>query len=327
MGNVGIRRNPEMGRDRCLRGGPAGLFGVREESGKEETGCVSGTPRKGKGLWSGAGRGRGAKRSCRRGRSFAARFPVNLHHAAVSACSGEPCSAHEKAGSGQHGQGSRARTQAGDFPGERAHAFSCEKWFSLLTLPAAQGILAHHSYMERIFRSAVFFGVALSMIIDSFERGCRYDLGSLWRALFPELRKLIEQGKALPDGRYVLAGGPEQGGVAVSVETYEPRDLSQARYESHDVFADIQTVLDGDEYLDMFLLHGGEKESMRDAQRDLVFYAEKPAAVSRVHLTPGVFALVLPGEAHMPCLRADSSRVKKLVVKIPAEKLSVPFFG
>ena len=164
------------------------------------------------------------------------------------------------------------------------------------------------------------------MIIDTFDRGARYALGTLWSALYPELTALVSRGESLPDGRYVLVGGPEKGGVAVSVETYEPRSASEARYESHECMADIQTVLAGDEYLDMFPLHGGEEESMRDAQRDLVFYAEKPGFTSRVHLTPGMFALVLPGEAHMPCLRASSAKVKKLVVKIPVKELLVPPF-
>ncbi len=162
------------------------------------------------------------------------------------------------------------------------------------------------------------------MIIDTFERGSRYSLGSLWSALFPELMKLVAQGETLPDGKYPLVGGPENGGVMVSVDTYEPKPESQTRYEGHDLMADIQAVLSGDEYLDMFPLHGGEKESMRDDARDLVFYADKPEGVSRVRLIPGMFALVLPGEAHMPCQKASSGKVKKLVVKIPVKDLSVP---
>ena len=90
--------------------------------------------------------------------------------------------------------------------------------------------------------------------------------------------------------------------------------------------ADIQAVLEGDEFIDVFSLHGGEKESMRDEERDLVFYAEKPENTVRVHLTPGMFALVTPGEAHMPCLKAHGERVRKLVVKIPVRELSVPSF-
>ena len=175
-----------------------------------------------------------------------------------------------------------------------------------------------------MFRPEVRCGVSLIMIIDTFERGVRYELGPLWSALFPGLMKLVEQGENLPDGRYPLAGGPDEGGVMVSVETYAPRTEVESRYEGHSVMADIQAVLSGDEYLDVFSLCGKERESMRDDDRDLVFYEDKPEASSRVHLKPGLFALVLPGEAHMPSQKASSEKVKKLVVKIPAEKLSTP---
>lgn len=176
------------------------------------------------------------------------------------------------------------------------------------------------------YSGSVFCGVDLIMIIDTFERGARYSLGPLWNAIYPELMELVRQGDALPDGRYSLAGGPEKGGVMVSVDTYAPKDTSETHYEGHALMADIQAVLSGDEFLDMFPLHGGEAESMRDDDRDLVFYAEKPEFSSRVRLTPGLFALVLPGEAHMPCQKASTDRVKKLVVKIPVKELLVPSF-
>ena len=162
------------------------------------------------------------------------------------------------------------------------------------------------------------------MIVDTFERGAQYDLGACWSALYPELMELVRQGGNLPDGRYLLAGGPEKGGVAVSVESYEPRQEDQARYESHERMADVQAVLSGDEFIDVFFLSGEERKSMVDEARDLAFYEAKPGCAARVHLTPGMFALITPGEAHMPCLRASSGRVKKLVVKIPANSLPAP---
>ena len=108
------------------------------------------------------------------------------------------------------------------------------------------------------------------------------------------------------------------------VGSLQSRVKLQHDYDTFILMADIQAVLSGDEYLDMFPLHGGEKESMRDDARDLVFYADKPEGVSRVRLIPGMFALVLPDEAHMPCQKASSGKVKKLVVKIPVKDLSVP---
>ena len=63
-----------------------------------------------------------------------------------------------------------------------------------------------------------------------------------------------------------------------------------------------------------------------DARRggsDTEFFRETPPASARVLLRPGIFALLLPGEAHMPCLAADRpATVKKLVAKIPAVLLS-----
>ncbi len=167
-------------------------------------------------------------------------------------------------------------------------------------------------------------GVDQKMIIDIFEKGSQYDLGGLWAAIFPELLELVGRGEELPDGRYSLAGGPENGGVAAFVSTYEPKTEETAVYESHDIMADIQAVLAGDEYLDMFPLKGGEKESMRDDDRDLVLYADKPEYAARVRLVPGMFALLLPGEAHMPCIKACSGTVRKIVVKIPVKALQVP---
>lgn len=162
------------------------------------------------------------------------------------------------------------------------------------------------------------------MIIDTFERGARHSLGECWSVMYPELMDLVCQGENLPEGRYFLAGGPENGGVVAHVESYAPREEAQALYESHEFMADIQAVLSGDEFISVFFLRGDEKESMRDEARDLILYDDKPVCTARVHLVPGIFALVMPGEAHMPCLRAASSRVKKLVVKIPAEFLAVP---
>ncbi|HJA75617.1 MAG TPA: YhcH/YjgK/YiaL family protein [Candidatus Desulfovibrio gallistercoris] len=162
------------------------------------------------------------------------------------------------------------------------------------------------------------------MIVDTFERGARYLLGECWNSLYPELMELVRQGENLPDGRYLLAGGPEKGGVAAFVDSYEARPEDETRYESHERMADIQAVLAGDEFISVFFLRGDEKESMRDDTRDLAFYEDKPAGAARVLLTPGMFTLVMPGEAHMPCVKASGGRVKKLVVKIPAELLAVP---
>ncbi|MGX8718570.1 MAG: YhcH/YjgK/YiaL family protein [Desulfovibrio sp.] len=162
------------------------------------------------------------------------------------------------------------------------------------------------------------------MIIDTFPRGAAYDLGPVWKKIFPEIASLARLGAQAGEGRRLIAGGPGQGGAYANVEEYAPRRREDALYEGHAAMADVQIVLEGDEFIDIFPLCGGEAEASRDDARDLVFYACKPDAAARIHLRPGLFALIMPGEAHMPCLAAGSARVRKLVVKIPADSLRVP---
>ena len=164
------------------------------------------------------------------------------------------------------------------------------------------------------------------MIIDTFERALAYDLGPLWERVFPEFLSLYAQGDALALGRYELGDG-----VFVNVEEYAVKDWDAARYEGHEKMADVQTLLSGEEYIDVMPLWkgadvlGGEAE--RYDERDLIFYAGKPAVPTvRFLLEPGMFALLLPGEAHQPCMKAESGYARKMVIKIPADRLKVPAF-
>lgn len=158
------------------------------------------------------------------------------------------------------------------------------------------------------------------MIIDTFERAAAYDLGPLWERVFPEFLKLYAQGTDLPLGRYELGDG-----VFINVEEYAPKDWDDARYEAHEKMADVQTLLAGEEFIDVMPLRGGEKEAERHDDRDLIFLAEKPETPAvRFLLRPGMFALLLPGEAHQPCMKAGAGYAKKMVIKIPAAGLKAP---
>ncbi|MBR3880071.1 MAG: YhcH/YjgK/YiaL family protein [Mailhella sp.] len=158
------------------------------------------------------------------------------------------------------------------------------------------------------------------MIIDTFERALSYDLGPLWQRVFPEFLALYAKGEALALGRYELGDG-----VFVNVEEYAPKAWDVARYEAHEKMADVQTLMMGDEFIDVMQLQGGEEEAERYDDRDLIFLAEKSETPTvRFHLKPGLFALLLPGEAHQPCMKAESSYARKLVIKIPADKLKAP---
>ena len=162
------------------------------------------------------------------------------------------------------------------------------------------------------------------MIIDSFARALSYDLGPLWERVFPEFLALYAKGDELALGRYELGDG-----VFVNVEEYATKEWDAARYEAHEKMVDVQTLLAGDEYIDVQTLRNGDAilggEAERYDERDLIFYAGKPAVPTvRFLLEPGMFALLLPGEAHQPRMKAASARAKKLVIKIPVSGLKAP---
>ena len=164
-----------------------------------------------------------------------------------------------------------------------------------------------------------------SMILDTFERALSYDLGPLWERIIPEFLALHAQGEALSLGRYELGDG-----VFINVEEYAPKEWEKARFESHENMADVQTLLMGDEFIDI-MARGAENELGGEAERfderDLIFYRSKPEEPTvRFHLKPGMFALILPGEAHQPCMKAGSGYARKMVIKIPADRLKVPAF-
>ena len=163
------------------------------------------------------------------------------------------------------------------------------------------------------------------MIIDTFERALSYDLGPLWERIFPEFLALHAKGEALALGRYELGDG-----VFINVEEYAPKEWEVARFEGHEKMADVQTLLMGDEYIDI-MARGAESElageAERFSERDLLFYKGKPEEPTvRFHLKPGLFALILPGEAHQPCMKAASGYARKMVIKIPADRLNAPAF-
>lgn len=155
------------------------------------------------------------------------------------------------------------------------------------------------------------------MILDRLEHAARWPLGTAWAEIGAELGRLAAQGEELAEGEYPLPHGAK-----AFVQVYVSRDQAGALYENHHIMADVQTVLDGEEYMLVVDAEGLAPDTGREGN-DTEFFRETPPATARVLLRPGVFALLLPGEAHMPCLTMERpATVKKLVAKIPARLLS-----
>lgn len=116
---------------------------------------------------------------------------------------------------------------------------------------------------------------------------------------------------ALPDGRYELPGGNY-----VNVMSYETKARDVAVYEAHDQFADIQLVLQGEEFIEVHSREGLGEPTEINLEADYLLY-DGATSGDVFLMRPGWFCAVMPEDAHMPGVRvAESIPVKKAVFKI-----------
>lgn len=116
-------------------------------------------------------------------------------------------------------------------------------------------------------------------------------------------------------GKYDL---PE--GMFAMVSKYETLEESQAVLESHRKYIDIQLLLMGSEKIKIYDARTLKVKEEYSQEKDVLFYTQPKQHSCEIHLVPGHFALFLPGDAHMPCLKdTNINQVKKIVLKIPIE--------
>jgi len=120
-----------------------------------------------------------------------------------------------------------------------------------------------------------------------------------------------EETAQLPAGKYELQG---QSLYAI-VDEYMTRPQDACRLETHRRYADVQYVVRGSElmgYAPAILL---KPEGTYDAERDVQFHRGR---ADFLLLHQGLFAVMLPSDAHMPGVAVDGhpAAVKKIVVKV-----------
>ena len=146
------------------------------------------------------------------------------------------------------------------------------------------------------------------MIIDKIENIHRYHIIPDYAAEF--IKKLSA---ATPEGRYEL-----QGKNYVNVETYQTKKISDAKFEAHNDYIDIQILLMGREniyYTDRTKL---TETAPYNNEKDIVFYKEAVKAANYVTIDGTNFVLIFPNEAHAPqaAISDIPQNVRKAVVKI-----------
>ena len=104
----------------------------------------------------------------------------------------------------------------------------------------------------------------------------------------------------------------------VNVETYTTKLLSDAKFETHNNYIDVQLLLDGKERIYVASRNDLIENAPYSPEKDITFYNNEVDGADYVTLDGTNFVLLYPYEAHAPqvSLPVGTDIVKKAVAKI-----------
>ncbi|ACR67826.1 YhcH/YjgK/YiaL family protein [Edwardsiella ictaluri] len=137
--------------------------------------------------------------------------------------------------------------------------------------------------------------------------------GDLPNPIRRALQRALEAGAAhLENGTHPIDG--EQ--LYMNVMTLTPLGAEEKLGEIHRDYLDIQLVLQGEERID-FAMAGQARECQPYQQEGDYQLCAAMMQPQRLIMTPGMFAVFLPGEPHKPgCISRTSDPIRKVVVKL-----------
>jgi len=109
----------------------------------------------------------------------------------------------------------------------------------------------------------------------------------------------------------------------LSQERYTPQPFDARQYEVHKSAIDVQFLESGFE--DIYIIDAKKLVHPLDfdAEKDIGFYRDRTEPDACIHLKKGLFCVIFPGEAHIPCLcpnnETSPNPVEKCVAKIAIE--------
>lgn len=146
------------------------------------------------------------------------------------------------------------------------------------------------------------------MITDNIKNAQRYyALNKNFKAAFEFLAKLD---KDVKPGKYEINDE-----LFINVQQYEGKTREEAKFESHDVYCDIQYMICGKEYIDsadVSLLKIVENKLDTD---DFALYNET-SEYSTSCINDGDFTILFPKEGHRPGIAGKEGVTYKAVAKI-----------
>lgn len=114
------------------------------------------------------------------------------------------------------------------------------------------------------------------------------------------------------DGKYAVDGE----NIYYTIQRYTTKPISEGKLEAHRKYIDIQFLLEGREILGCAPLKGLTIAEAYNPQKDIAFL-NTPKDITKVILEPGLFCILFPYDAHLPCRQlAGPTEVRKVVIKI-----------
>lgn len=149
------------------------------------------------------------------------------------------------------------------------------------------------------------------MICDHLRGTAVYSgLGGRFATLFGFLRS--NDLNTYPDGLHEIDGQ----NLYLTIKSYQPRPLEKAVWETHENYADMQLLLEGRELMGVAPAYRLTVKQPYDSERDVTFYHSIDSGYF-VLLTPGMFTILFPQDAHLPSLSdGNASHNRKAVIKI-----------
>ena len=148
------------------------------------------------------------------------------------------------------------------------------------------------------------------MILDHIDNARIYS--ALGERLAEAIRCVRETDfSGIAPGRYEVDGD----NLFFMVNEYATKNQQECELEGHRQYIDLQYMVAGSELIGYAARQKQPASVNSEPEEDCWFYQGES---SLFLLEEGMFAIFFPADLHMPCVRAQHERVKKVVVKIRA---------
>jgi len=149
------------------------------------------------------------------------------------------------------------------------------------------------------------------MVLDTIENAHLY---AGLHARFAKASEILKD-KSLTkkeDGKYTVDGDK----IYYTIQRYKTKLTHEDKLEAHRKYIDIQFLLSGEEILGYAPVKNLTVAEEYNSEKDIAFF-EKPKGFTKLFLEPGLFCILFPDDAHLPCCQLDKpSEVRKVVIKI-----------